>query len=65
MAAEVHRVAGADEYRLMVEHVARSVRGEGGLDVLPEGSIWNMAALDALALAAREERTVHPRYPTG
>ena len=64
-AGEVHRVAGADEYRLMVEHFARAVRGEGGLDVLPEDSILNMSALDALALAAREERTVHPWYPTG
>jgi len=64
-AGEVHRVAGVDEYRLMVEHFARAVRGEGGLDVLPEDSIRNMSALDALALAAREERTVHPWYPTG
>ena len=59
-AGEVLRVAGADEYRLMVEHFARAVRGEEGLDVLPEDSILNMVALDALALAAREERTVHP-----
>ena len=57
-AGEVHRVAGVDEYRLMVEHFARAVRGEGALDVLPEDSIRNMSALDALALAAREERTV-------
>jgi predicted dehydrogenase len=64
-AGQVHRVAGADEYRLMVEHFARAVRGEGGLDVLPEDSIRNMSALDALALAAREERTVPPRNPTG
>ncbi len=58
-AGEVHRVPGADEYRLMVEHFARAVRGEGELDVLPEDSIRNMSVLDALALAAREERTVH------
>lgn len=58
-AGEVHRVAGADEYRLMVEHFARAVRGEGDLDVLPEDSIRNTVTLDALALAAREERTVH------
>ena len=64
-AGELRRVAGADEYRLMVEHFARAVRGEGGLHVLPEDSIRSMVALDALALAAREERTVHPRYPSG
>lgn len=64
-AGAVHRVAGVDEYRLMVEHFARAVQGEGDLDVLPEDSIRNMAVLDALALAAREERTVHPSYPTG
>jgi xylose dehydrogenase (NAD/NADP) len=64
-AGEVQRVAGADEYRLMVEHFARAVQGVGGVDVLPEDSIRNMVALDALALAAREERTVHSTYPTG
>jgi len=42
-----------------VEHFARAVRREGELDVLPEDAIRNMSVLDALALAAREERTVH------
>ena len=62
-AGEVLRVAGSDEYRLMVEHFARAIGGER-LDVLPEDSVRNMVALDALALAAREEVTVRPWGPT-
>jgi predicted dehydrogenase len=46
-------VAGADEYRLMVEHFADAVLGKRSLPYAPEESVRNMRVLDALALAAR------------
>jgi predicted dehydrogenase len=51
-------VAGADEYRLMVEHFADAVRGVSELDFTPDDSIQNMAVLDALAQAAQTGATI-------
>jgi D-xylose 1-dehydrogenase (NADP+, D-xylono-1,5-lactone-forming) len=58
-AGKVRIVAGSDEYRLMVEHFAAAVQGKQALEYGPEDSVRNMQVLDALAVAAREERTVH------
>ena len=55
---KVHVVAGADEYRLMVEHFSRAVLGEGRLDIEPSESVQNMVVLDALAEAAKTGKTV-------
>ncbi len=55
---QVHVVAGADEYQLMVEHFSRSALGECPLDVEPAESIRNMVALDALTQAAQTGKTV-------
>ena len=51
-------VAGADEYRLMVEHFAAAVLGETSLALAPEESVHNMEVLDALAEAAQTGRAV-------
>ncbi len=58
-AGDVRTVPGADEYRLMVEHFAGAVQGKQALEFGPEESVRNMQVLDALAAAAREDRTVH------
>jgi len=51
-------VAGADQYRLMVEHFADAVLGNAPLAFTPRDSVCNMEALDGLARAARGGRTV-------
>jgi len=55
---EIRRVPGADEYQLMVEHFAEAVQGRQALEATPQDSICNLKVLDALATAAREDRTV-------
>ena len=54
----LHSIAGADEYRLMVEHFSDAVLGRGPLAFSPFDSIHNMLVLDALARSARDGRTV-------
>ena len=51
-------VPGADEYQLMVEHFADAVQGNVPLEFTTADSIANMRVLDALAAAARSEKTV-------
>ena len=51
-------IKGADEYQLMVEHLADAVLGNGELSFSMEDSICNMRVLDAIADAARTGRTV-------
>jgi len=51
-------VAGADEYRLMVEHFADAVLGRAPLEFHPRDSVANMRVLDGLAQAARSGETV-------
>ncbi len=53
-----HRVDGADEYQLMVEHFADVVRGDAPPLFTPAESIANMRVLDALAAAARSGRRI-------
>ena len=53
-----HVIPGADEYQLMVEHIADVVLGESDLMYPPADSIANMRVLDALARAARTGETV-------
>ncbi len=53
-------VQGADEYRLMVEHVADAIRGRTALAYSPQESVRNMQVLDALAQAAITGDTVQP-----
>jgi predicted dehydrogenase len=53
-----HVIAGADEYRLMVEHFADVTLGKTELMYPLGDSIGNMRALDALAQAARTGETV-------
>jgi predicted dehydrogenase len=53
-----HRISGADEYQLMVEHFSDAVLGNSRLDFSIEDSIGNMRALDALARAAKTGDTV-------
>lgn len=60
-AGEVCTVPGSDEYRLMVEHFADAALAKQDLEYGPEDSVRNLRVLDALALAAREDRTVHLR----
>jgi len=62
-AGEVRTVPGSDEYRLMVEHFADAVQGKQPLEYGPEDSVRNLQVLDALAVAAREDRTVHLTGP--
>jgi predicted dehydrogenase len=57
-AGEEHRVPGADEYRLMVEHFSDAVLGRTAPLISPEESVRNMRVLDGLAEAARTGRTV-------
>jgi predicted dehydrogenase len=54
-------VEGADEYRLMVEHVADAIRGRTALAYPPDESVRNMQVLDAMARAARTGETVQPK----
>jgi len=54
----LYSVAGADEYRLMVEHFADAVLGRDPLAFLPRESVCNMQALDGLARAARDGTTI-------
>ena len=58
-AGEVRTLPGSDEYRLMVEHFAGAAQGNQALEYAPEDSVRNSQVLDALAVAAREDRTVH------
>jgi predicted dehydrogenase len=51
-------VPGGDVYGLMVEHFADAVLGGTSLAFSPQDSVANMRALDALAVAAREQRRV-------
>ena len=53
-----HRVDGADEYQLMVEHFADVVQGHAPPDFTPAESVANMRVLDALAAAARSGRRI-------
>ncbi|MGD2099777.1 MAG: Gfo/Idh/MocA family oxidoreductase [Desulfobacterales bacterium] len=53
-----HRVPGADEYRLMVEHFADAALGRAELRFAISDSIENMRVLDALAQAARMGQTI-------
>ncbi len=53
-----HRVDGADEYQLMVEHFADVVRDDAPPLCTPSESIANMRVLDALAAAARSGRRI-------
>jgi D-xylose 1-dehydrogenase (NADP+, D-xylono-1,5-lactone-forming) len=50
----LHSVAGADEYRLMVEHFSDAVLGREPLACSPLDSIGNMQVLDGLARSARD-----------
>jgi predicted dehydrogenase len=54
----LHSIAGADEYRLMVEHFSDAVLGRGPLAFSPLDSLHNMQVLEALARSARHGRTV-------
>ena len=58
-AGEVRTIPGSDEYRLMVEHFAGAVQGKQALEYGPQDSVRNLQVLDALAVAAREDRSVH------
>jgi predicted dehydrogenase len=51
-------VAGADEYRLMVEHFARAAMRRAKPACPPEDSVGNMRVLDALALAAKTGKRI-------
>lgn len=53
-----HTVAGADEYRLMVEHFAGAVLNRTKPACAPEDSVGNMRVLDALALAAKSGKRI-------
>ena len=53
-----HRIDGADEYQLMVEHFADAVLGRKALAYSPAESVANLRVLDALRRAARDRRTV-------
>jgi len=55
---QTHRVEGADEYQLMVEHFADAVLKKADLLYSPDDSIANMRVLDALSEAARTGNTV-------
>jgi len=55
---ENHVVAGADEYRLMVEQFADAVLGNTEPAFSLKDSIHNMRVLDALAAAAKTGQTV-------
>ena len=50
----LHRLPGADEYRLMAEHFADAVLGHTPLAFDPAESVRNMRVMDALAQAAAE-----------
>ncbi len=54
----MHRVAGADEYRLMVEHFGDVVAGISEPELTLVESIENMRVLDALAESARRGQSV-------
>jgi predicted dehydrogenase len=53
-------VQGADEFRLMVEHVADAIRGRAALAYPSDESVRNMQVLDALTHAAATGETVQP-----
>jgi predicted dehydrogenase len=55
---EKHVIPGADEYQLMVEHFGDVVLGNAEPDGPIADSVANMQVLDALAEAARTEKTV-------
>lgn len=57
-AGQQHRVPGADEYQLMVEHFADAAMGLTELWFPTVDSIANMRVLDALAQAAKIGQTV-------
>ena len=56
---QTHRIAGADEYQLMVEHFAAAVLENTDLEYSPMESIANLRVLDALAEAARTGITLN------
>jgi predicted dehydrogenase len=53
-----HTVAGADEYRLMVEHFASAAMSRAKPACPPEDSIANMRVLDALARSAKTGKRI-------
>ena len=55
---EQHYCAGADAYRLMVEHFSDAVSGTLQLAFPPEDSVRNMEVVDALARAAQSGTTL-------
>ena len=55
---EKHVIPGADEYQLMVEHFGDIVLGNAESDDRLADSVANMHVLDALAEAARTDKTV-------
>ena len=54
----IHRVAGADEYRLMIEHFGDVVAGISKPEITLVESIENMRVLDALCESARRGQRV-------
>ncbi len=56
-----HRVNGADEYQLMVEHFADVALGHAAPLFTPSESIANMRVLDAVAAAARSGQGITPK----
>jgi len=50
-----YRIAGTDEYQLMVEHFADAVLGQAPLAYSPAESIANLRVLDALKKAAQKQ----------
>jgi predicted dehydrogenase len=59
-----HRVPGADEYQLMIEHFSDAVLNRAELIYHADDSIANMRVLDALAEAAQTGKTVTVAYDT-
>ncbi len=55
---EEHKVKGADEYQLMVEHFSDAVLGKTSLRFSPNDSICNMKAIDAMGKAAKTSNAV-------
>lgn len=55
---EHYPIAGADEYRLMVDHFAEAALGRVELAFSPRDSICNMRVLDALAKAAKTGKQI-------
>jgi predicted dehydrogenase len=62
---ETTNLPGIDEYRLMVEHFADSVKGACQIEIPPEDSLRNLLVLDALAEAARKGVALSPLKSPG